>query len=385
MPYVLRRYKGSTFLLLCSLIFLPFVSYALTPEEEYKKIQQDMIEQKKKLGEAQKKEYSVLNELEQANKKLSIIEGELRISRKKLKRTESEIAAVNSELIKNRAILEKQTGWLKRKLRLMHKFGYSGDTILMLLSADNISQMMRTWKYLENITRHEHKILGNYRENLRSLDEKNNKLLALKEEFIVNEKHIKTKEAELSKKKRGKEIILSSVRHEKARHLAMIKEMEKASKKLQDIISESSKTDTFSSTGFSRLKGKLPWPVEGSIALPYGSQKDPQFDTPVFRHGIHIQTDNNSDARAVSSGKVIFAEWFKGFGKLVIVNHGGGYHTLYGNLSEIFSIVGDIIQEDQTIGQVGTSGILNAPGLYFEIIYKGKPLDPTQWLKRKKS
>lgn len=384
MSGILVRYKGSTLLLLFSLIFLASASYGITPEEEYRKLQRDMLEQKKKLGEVQKKEYSVLSELEKANKKLGIIEGELRISRKKLKQTESNIAAVDSELTKNKAILKKQQGWLKRKLRLMHKFGYSGDTIIMLLSVDNISQMMRIWKYLENITRHEHKILSNYRENLRSLDEKNKKLLALKEEVIANEKYTKTKEAELSKKKRAKEIILSSVRHEKARQLAMIKEMEKASKKLQDIIRESSKTDSFSSTGFSRFKGKLPWPVDGRVALPYGSQKDPQFDTPVFRHGIHIQTDDNSDARAVNSGKVIFAEWFKGFGKLVIVNHGGGYHTLYGNLSEIFSMVGDIIKKNQKIGQVGTSGILNAPGLYFEIRYKGKPLDPTQWLKRRR-
>jgi septal ring factor EnvC (AmiA/AmiB activator) len=81
---------------------------------------------------------------------------------------------------------------------------------------------------------------------------------------------------------------------------------------------------------------------------------------------------------------VIFAEWFKGFGQLVIVNHGSGYHTLYGNLSEIFSKVGDIIKEKHVIGRVGTSGMLNAPGIYFEIRYKGKPLDPTQWLKKKR-
>ena len=68
----------------------------------------------------------------------------------------------------------------------------------------------------------------------------------------------------------------------------------------------------------------------------------------------------------------------------MIINHGSGYHTLYGNLSEIFSQAGAIIKENQVIGKVGTSGILNAPGLYFEIRYKGKPLDPVQWLKRKK-
>jgi septal ring factor EnvC (AmiA/AmiB activator) len=166
----------------------------------------------------------------------------------------------------------------------------------------------------------------------------------------------------------------------------MIAELKEASKRLRDLIEKSSKTDSYtgSGAGFTRFRGKLLWPAEGKIAVPYGSQKDPQFSTPVFRNGVHIQTPANSDARSVYEGKVIFAEWFKGFGQLIIINHGNGYHTLYGNLSEIFSHVGDIIKESQVIGKVGTSGILNAPGLYFEIRYKGKPLDPAQWLKQRR-
>ena len=163
----------------------------------------------------------------------------------------------------------------------------------------------------------------------------------------------------------------------------MLAELKEASKRLLDLIEKSARTDTYTGAGagLTRLKGKLPWPVEGRIAVPYGTQRDPQFSTPVFRNGVHIKTPENSDAKSVYEGKVIFAEWFKGFGQLVIINHGNGYHTLYGNLSEIFSHVGDIIRENQVIGKVGTSGILNAPGLYFEIRYKGKPLDPAQWLK----
>ena len=82
-------------------------------------------------------------------------------------------------------------------------------------------------------------------------------------------------------------------------------------------------------------------------------------------------------------GKVVFAEWFKGYGQMVIINHGDGYHTLYGSLSEIFTKVGDIIKGKQAVGRVGKSGLLTSPGLYFELRYKGKPLDPLQWLQRR--
>jgi septal ring factor EnvC (AmiA/AmiB activator) len=163
----------------------------------------------------------------------------------------------------------------------------------------------------------------------------------------------------------------------------MLEELKTASKRILKVIREAEKRDKFTAKGFSKLKGKLPWPLRGRVAIPYGSQRDPRFNTPIFRSGAYFQSTKDTSAKAVYHGKVVFAEWFKGYGKLVIINHGEGYHTLYGSLSEIFTNVGDIIKERQVIGRVGNSGVLNAPGLYFELRYKGKPLNPLQWLKRR--
>jgi septal ring factor EnvC (AmiA/AmiB activator) len=371
-------------LALAFVLFFPSVSVAANTEEEFRKIQEKIQEQKKKLTEALNHESSVLSELDNVNLKLSKVEAELRKYRKILRQTESEIENVSDEITRTRASIEKQKDWLARKLRIMQRYGYSGDIVMLLMSAEDISQMMRVWKYLENLTRYEHEVLTSYRSNLRALDEKSEKLRILKVEYEKNTEKVKRKEDAFGEKKREKELILSSVRNEKISRQKMLSELKEAARRLLDIIRESSRTDDYSAKGFGRLKGKLSWPSEGRIAIPYGPQKDPQFNTPVFRNGIHIQTDASADARSIYAGKVIFAEWFKGFGQLVIVNHGSGYHTLYGNLSEIFSQVGAIIKTNQVVGKVGTSGILNAPGLYFEIRYKGKPLDPIQWLKRKK-
>jgi septal ring factor EnvC (AmiA/AmiB activator) len=181
-------------------------------------------------------------------------------------------------------------------------------------------------------------------------------------------------------------MLLSSVKKEKNSYSKMLKEMQDVSSRILEIIKESEKTEKENVSfgkSFSSLKGRLPWPVNGKIVLPYGSQRDPQFNTPIFRSGAYIQSNDSSFVRAVHRGRVVYAEWFKGYGELVIVNHGDGYHTLYGSLSEIFTKVGDIIKDNQPVGRVGTSGLLNSPGLYFEVRYKGKPLDPLQWLKRR--
>jgi septal ring factor EnvC (AmiA/AmiB activator) len=202
----------------------------------------------------------------------------------------------------------------------------------------------------------------------------------LRQELIENEKKVREKERTLAEKKREKEQVLAYARKEKSSHEKMLRELKEASKKLLEIIRESEKADAYSGKGFPGLKGRLPWPVEGKVALNYGFQRDPQFHTPLFRNGIFIQAGADLFAKAVHSGKIVFAEWFKGYGQLMIVNHGDGYHTLYGSLAEIFSKVGDIIKKGQVIGRVGNSGIMNEPGLYFELRYRGKPLDPLQWL-----
>jgi septal ring factor EnvC (AmiA/AmiB activator) len=364
------------------LIVFPAVTHGATPQDEYRKIQEKMLEQKKKLTETQQKESSVLNEIENVNARLSRVEAELGKYRRNLGQTENDIAAVNTEIARTRVKLQTEKEWLKRKLRMMNRLGYSGDVVTLLLTAEDVPQMMRMWKYLEDVAAYEHTMMTGYDNDLKRLDEDSKKLQSLQAALRRNTEKVRTKEDELAEHRKSKETILASVRNEKAAHQKMLKELRDASNRLLEIIRKSARTDTYTATGFSKLKGRLPWPVPGRIAVPYGPQRDPQFDTPVFRNGIQIKTDSNADARAVFGGKVIFAQWFKGFGQLVIVNHGSGYHSLYGNLSEIFSHVGDIIKGNQVIGKVGTSGMLNAPGLYFEIRYKGKPLDPTQWLRR---
>ncbi|MBF0517211.1 MAG: peptidoglycan DD-metalloendopeptidase family protein [Nitrospirae bacterium] len=126
----------------------------------------------------------------------------------------------------------------------------------------------------------------------------------------------------------------------------------------------------------------MSWPLHGNVAIPYGSHNDPQFKTPVYRNGIYISSEQDPSVKAVYDGKVVFADVFKGLGQVVILSHGMGYHTVYANLSTIFAKVGDIVKARTTIGNAGTSSLLNAVGIYFEIRYKGKPINPTQWLKR---
>lgn len=373
----------TAYCLLFTTLFLPNIVFAENPKEQYKKLQKDMDTHKKKIEERKSREHSILEELERTNRDLGSMETELRKYRKRLRVTEGEINRVETEINANKAKLDKQRDWIRRKLRILQRYGYSGDIILLLSTSEDMAQMMRRWKYLEALTLFERGVMEDYKENIRGLNEKENHLKSLRAEIKKNVEKIMAKEASLAEKKKEKETLLASVRGEKSSYEKMLRELKEASKRLLEIIRKSEETDAYAAKGFHGLKGRLLWPVDGKIAIPYGAQKDTQFNTPVFRNGIYIKADGDSPAKAVHGGKVVFAEWFKGYGQLLIINHGEGYHTLYANLSEIFYKNGDIIKEQQVIGRVGESGMLNAPGLYFEIRYKGKPLDPLQWLKRR--
>ncbi len=342
-----------------------------------------MRTKKEKLEQVRKRESSILADIEDTNKQMKLIENDLRKYQARLASTESKISQVERDVIASKTAIERYRSWMKRKLRTIHKYGRNSDVFLLLLSSQDISQLIRTGKNLQYITAREHESLMAYQDHLSALQEKEKQLMLLKKELLANQSKVIAEEEALSAKRKNKELMLASVKQEKSALTQMLKEMEEASNRLLEIIRKSEKGDLYAGRGFAALKGSLPWPVEGKVIIPYGSQKDPQFNTPVFRSGTFIESSSGTLARAVHEGKVVFAEWFKGYGQLVIVNHGEGYHSLYGSLAEIFAGVGDIIKEKQVIGKVGNSGLVNVPGLYFELRYKGKPLNPLQWLQRR--
>ena len=379
-------YRAFCLSALCCLLFaglsLPAPVSAENPKEQYRKIQKEMETHKEKLEQAKRHERSVLEDLDSMSRRLSEIEADLKKQQRRVRQTEAEINKVEKDIAVTRGELEKKKKWLKMRLRAMQRYGQSGDILFLLTSADDMAGLMRRWRYLEKISLRERKGIDEYGDNLRKLDEKEKQLQALRAELKRGEEKIRLTEASLAEKKKERETLLASVRKEKSTHEKLYRELQESAKRLLEVIRKLEEKETYEGKGFPALKGSLAWPVNGKVAIPYGSQKDPKFNTPVFRNGIYIKTEDES-VKAVYRGKVVFADWFKGYGNLVIVNHGEGYHTLYGNLSETFLKVGDIIKGKDTIGKVGESGMLNAPSLYFEVRYKGKPLDPMQWLRRK--
>lgn len=139
---------------------------------------------------------------------------------------------------------------------------------------------------------------------------------------------------------------------------------------------EETPTNSYAGINFSALKGKLNLPVRGDVTNRFGSSRS---DTGVSWKGLFIRATEGSDVKSVASGRVVFADWLRGFGNLIIVDHGSGYMSLYGNNQALLKQVGDEINAGDNIAAVGNSGGNESNGLYYELRRQSKPFDPLSW------
>ena len=131
---------------------------------------------------------------------------------------------------------------------------------------------------------------------------------------------------------------------------------------------------------FSSLRGHLNSPVRGELANRFGS---PRADGGVTWKGLFIRAAGGESVKAIANGRVVFADWLRGFGNLMILDHGDSYMSLYGNNEAVHKRVGDVINAGETIATVGNSSGNSDTGLYFELRHQGKPFDPLNWVRIK--
>jgi septal ring factor EnvC (AmiA/AmiB activator) len=133
--------------------------------------------------------------------------------------------------------------------------------------------------------------------------------------------------------------------------------------------------------GFGSQRGRLMMPAKGEIVGAFGRHKHPEFNAYTVSNGISIAASAGTDIRSVYAGQVIFADYFKGYGNMVIIDHGGGYFSLYAHAAKIMKKVGTQVARNEVVATVGDSDSPRGSMLYFEIRYQGKPVDPSAWVR----
>lgn len=173
--------------------------------------------------------------------------------------------------------------------------------------------------------------------------------------------------------------LLASVTAEENRMGRLVADLEKTEAELAGLVADLQSTAPTS--GFRARKGQLPYPADGLVEVGFGKVVNPRFNTVTVQKGLDLRAKEGAEVRTVGAGGVVYSGWLKGYGNLVIVDHGGGYHSLYAHLANAQVDVGNQVEEGEAIGQVGDTGSLKGAYLYFEIRKAGQAIDPLPWLK----
>ena len=289
---------------------------------------------------------------------------------------------------------------LKNRVRYLYKNGRE-NTITKLVDLNNINKNLFRIKYLRILNDHENIIKGRISSSIENLKKEQEKLKKEKErkKFLLNEKNKKF--SNLEKDKKLKKEFLSKIKKQKESLLSSLESKKNVQKEIEQIINElfkdkkeikkregelakiRSKLNKSTIGNFAKMKGKLPWPTEGNIVNKFGLQKNNILNTVYENIGIDIKTGTNASVYSVLDGfisKISYVD--KNYGNIIILDHGGGYYTVYSNIDNIQVNEKDYVQALEKIAKV-TKNESNEHILHFEVWGNQENLNPEIWLNKK--
>jgi len=360
-------------------------------KKELQRIKREMKEKQQKIKRADLKERSILSELDKIDRDIHAGSTELAGQQNRLREAEAslrEIEKINAKISYDLVALKKIYAYRVRALYKMSRSGYASA----VLTSDGVGEAVKRIKYLGMIAERDRTVITEYGSALGRLAVREAEIVEKKDDILRRKRAVEIKKAELETRKRRKAEILGSVRGEKSLYEQALRELEESSVSLWAMIKKAEREKkVVTAAAVPRRpaattvpeKSRLPWPVEGQVLTRFGIQRHPQFGTTVFRRGIEIEAHDGESVRAVSDGQVAYADWYKGYGELVILEHGNGLYTLYGNLSRLELKKGDWVTRGKVIGLAGDTGSLKGSKLYFEIRKNGEAQDPLAWLAKR--
>jgi len=320
--------------------------------------------------------------LDRARKKVARLSTELKAAALRIRELESQYQELEQRAEVNET-------YVAGRLSALYKLSWLGK-FHVLASADSMFDFFANKRAMEHVLTHDEAVLA-------ELCRDKTRMQALLEQLVAGKNEKQTTAADLSQRietmngeQARREALLEEIRSKKSLQLAAIESLKASARALDQTVESLQREPTLAASPppmvaekpFADLKGLLMMPVKGRIVSFFGPYKDRRFNVTNFRSGINIKADRGEPIRAVYSGKTLFSSWFKGFGNMIIIDHGDHYYTVYAHLEEQFKSKGDPVEAGEVIATVGDTGSLTGAGLHFEVRHHGKPMNPLGWIKK---
>ena len=382
---------ASLALVLAIALVLPGPTRGAVANRELEGIRKKIDSEKKGLSQLQVKEGSVLESLGKIQNELDTRTQELKYANAKLIAVADELALKESEARSLAQSIVRRMAVLNRRAAALYKWHKSGSPLAIFNGNFSLSALLQRRHYLATALSFDRQLLLNLQQE--SVDQENlrRELAAKKQELDEQQRTLAAAKQAVRREAENKRVLLASLRRQKDTRLKVLREMEAAAARLEKVIEEISKRALNKSResvpgtpgrGFEALRGKMDWPVFGKVIAPFGKFKHPEFAAEIVRKGIDIDAPVGEEIRAVEQGTVVYSDRFSGYGKMVIIDHGERYYSIYGHLSEILKQTGAGVKRGEVIGKAGDSDSLAGSKLYFEMRKDGHSVDPLPWFRK---
>ncbi|MDN6319943.1 MAG: peptidoglycan DD-metalloendopeptidase family protein [Marinobacter sp.] len=333
------------------------------------------------LANAEKNRSALERELAAAERTISRLTRERRSLRAQVKKQQQRLTGLQNEERELSRTLDRQRESLKKQIRTAWMEG-DAPAVKVLLNEINPDNIARTMTYYEYLSRDTVGRLETFHKNLEALKITQTAVKNTQAELAASEEGIVKRQEELKASRQKRKKTLAALNQDIRARRSEKDELESDRKRLEKLLSEVQEAianipSPNESEPFPSLRNKLPWPAQGKVISRFG---DKYADGKLRRNGLIIQTSEEADVKAIHYGRVVFANWLRGFGLITIIDHGDGYMTLYGHSSSLFTSPGDWVAAGEAIAQAGRTGGTEAPVLYFEVRHNGKPDNPGRWL-----
>lgn len=357
------------------------------------KLQRDLEKSEGTASEATDALRATEKTISEVNRTLS----DLAAARREIDRDLAEIAAA---LAANRADSRNQQTLLEGMLRHQHQHGQTSG-LRLLLEGKDLGEVERQMHYLGYVSKWRSRALARLKQNALELGELETSQKAKQKELEDNVASQRKLRTALQADKKSRQQLLTKVRADIARNKKEIGRLKRDEDRLTKLIDQLSKAiathrnerkrdfpaekiddvadNALAGRAFESLKGRLKLPARGELRGRFGS---PREAGGVTWKGLFIKTDASQTVRAVADGQVVFADWVRGFGNLLVIDHGGGYMSVYGNNESLLKNVGVRVTSGENVATAGSTGGASETGVYFELRHEGKPFDPMQWVAR---
>jgi len=359
--------------------------FSASVDNDLEGIKKKIETEKRGLSRVKKKEGSILKSLEKIQNELETRNKELKQADSRLKSVLSELQKKENEAQRSQASLRERHVVLAKRAVALYRWQRGGSPFVILNGDASLGAILRRKYYLETTLAFDRKLVQSLHEQVERHEIVKKELARKKEEADVQRRQF-AEVREVARREAAKKAdLLASLQQEKEVRIRALKELEQAALRLQRMIDEISRRSARQpgevppGAGLARMRGKLEWPVRGHVVGGFGKTRHREFSDEVFRNGINIDATVGEEIKAVEKGKVVFADRFSGYGKMVIIDHGQRYYTIYAHLSEFLKKTGDPVARGETIALVGDSDSLAGAKLYFEMRKDGKSIDPLPW------